>query len=437
MTTPEQPSAAPSPYRAVWRWHFYAGVLVSPVLVVLAVTGGLYTFKAEIDGAINARVLTAHPADGRITYQEQIRAAQASLPGGYTVSGLEISPEPDRATVLTFQGANRPVRRVGVDPYTGEVLGELEPDRFFPWVLTLHRNLFLGTTGRVIVELVTGWTIVLLATGLYLWWPRRAERVRGVWLPRLRAKPYTVLRDLHTLAGLYFLPLALVIAATGLLYSLTWGASYRYAARATGAGSFFSNPPKSPDAKGAPVPVDAVVATARQLYPDQPLSVFLPRRPDDSVTLFVRGTTGPSNHAFVVLHRANASVLLNKTTDEFPTTTQWATWNFALHVGSVGGTPTKVLWALACAVLVGLPVTGFWMWWKRRPKRQIGLPRRPDARIPWWVIASAGALGLVLPTVGISMLAVLSGEWVVGRIARLYRRSRHKESGTTEPPQQG
>ncbi len=423
MTTPEQPAAS-SPYRHIWRWHFYAGVLVAPVLVVVSVTGGLYTFKAEIDGFNNRRVLAVNPADSRATYQEQIRAAQASLPAGYTVGGLEISPEPDRATVLTFHGANRPAQRIGVDPYTGQVLGELEADTFSPWVLALHRNLFLGTTGRAGVELATGWTIVLLATGLYLWWPRRAERVRGVWLPRLRAKPYAVLRDLHTLVGLYTLPLVLVIAATGLLYSLTWGAGYRYAAQATGGGTFFSNPPKSTGAKGAPVPVDAVVATVRRLYPDQPLSVFLPRRPDDSVTVFVRGTSGASNRAYVVLHRADASVLLDRPTGEFPATARWASWNLALHVGTVGGMPTKVLWAAACAVLVWLPVTGFWMWWERRPNRRTGLPRRPDARVPRWVVAVAGVLGLLLPTVGLSMLVVVALEWGVGRAVRYWRRSR-------------
>jgi uncharacterized iron-regulated membrane protein len=118
-------------------------------------------------------------------------------------------------------------------------------------------------------------------------------------------------------------------------------------------------------------------------------------------------------------------------TSKFPATAQWASWNFALHVGSVGGVPTKVLWAGACGVLVGLPITGFWMWWKRRPSRQLGLPHRPAVRIPWWVILTAGALGLLLPTVGLSILVVLIVEWTVGRIVRRYRRGRSKAAGMT------
>ncbi len=121
-----------------------------------------------------------------------------------------------------------------VDPYTGEVRGELSGDRFFRTVLKLHRSLFAGVAGRVLVELVTGWTIILLVTGLYLWWPRKGS-IAGVLYPRLWAKPYTVLRDLHTVARVYLPPATLVIVVTGLVYTQVWGSGYHLAADKTGA----------------------------------------------------------------------------------------------------------------------------------------------------------------------------------------------------------
>ena len=54
---------ASSLYRTVWRWHFYAGLLVLPFLILLAVTGGLYLFKDEINGVIYRAYLTVTPAD--------------------------------------------------------------------------------------------------------------------------------------------------------------------------------------------------------------------------------------------------------------------------------------------------------------------------------------------------------------------------------------
>ncbi|MHC5543085.1 PepSY domain-containing protein, partial [Singulisphaera rosea] len=48
-------------YRVLWRWHFYAGLLVSPVLVVVAVTGGLYVFKGELEGVLYPKLMFATP----------------------------------------------------------------------------------------------------------------------------------------------------------------------------------------------------------------------------------------------------------------------------------------------------------------------------------------------------------------------------------------
>ena len=44
-------------YRALWRWHFYAGLITMPFLVSLALTGGLYLFKDEIDAVVYRELL--------------------------------------------------------------------------------------------------------------------------------------------------------------------------------------------------------------------------------------------------------------------------------------------------------------------------------------------------------------------------------------------
>lgn len=456
-----QPAAHDHLFRVVWRWHFYAGVLVGLPLVVLAVTGGLYVFRDEVVRAWNADVAFVAPGQSRVSYAAQVDAARESLPAGYQATGLEINDRPDRSTAVTLTAPKQPARRVGVDPYTGQALGAFADDRFFPTVLSIHRQLMVAEAGRVVVEvdpsgnvlvnpgpdranrpaggdavanwkfaldpgrlvteLATSWTVVLLATGLYLWWPRRKEKVRGVLVPRLRAKRYTVLRDLHTLAGLYFLPVVFVVALTGLLYSSVWGSGYRYAVRHTDANGFFTTLPKSTGAKGKPFPLDEAVALARERFPGHPLSLTLPRGAEASYVFFVRGHTGPPTQGLLVLHRTTGAVLFHKPLAEFPAASRWAMWNFTLHVGSFGGVATKVIWTLACLVMVGLPLSGLWMWWQRRPRGRVGLPRRPAARVPGWVVGSALLLGILLPTVGGSVILILAAEWLAGRLARLRR----------------
>jgi len=411
--------------RVVRRWHFYAGVVITPVLITLAVTGGLYVFKDEIEHALNAGVVFVPSGEARQPLDAQIRAARAGLPDGYRPTGLEYNADPCRSTVVTFQAPRQPTRRVCVNPYTDEVLGEPGENHFFPTVLAIHRNMFLGTTGRIVVELATCWSIVLLLTGLYLWWPRRREKVRGVWLPRLRAKPYAVLRDLHALAGAYLLPVALTVVATGLLYTLVWGAGYRYAGRTTGAFATFTDFPKSTGPAGAkPLPVEDAVATARDLYPGRSFSVTLPRRATDSYVFFVRGPSGPVTKGVLVLHRVTGEVLSNRPAAEFPIVAWLATWNYSLHVGTPLGLATKVLWLIAVLVLAALPVTGLWMWWQRRPRGRLGLPRRPALRLPWWVVGCVLALAAVLPLFGASVVVVLAGEWLVRRGGGWWKRYR-------------
>ena len=36
-------------YRAVWRWHFYAGLLCIPFVIVLSISGLIYLFKPQIE----------------------------------------------------------------------------------------------------------------------------------------------------------------------------------------------------------------------------------------------------------------------------------------------------------------------------------------------------------------------------------------------------
>src|SRR5262249_46633549 len=146
---------------------------------------------------------------------------------------MQVFLNPNRATRLSMGGKN--FQWGYVDPFRGHYLGSIQKGCFFDAVLDLHRTLFLGVTGRIVIELTTCWTVVLAATGIYLWWPAKANAVWGVWLPRLRGKPYIILRDLHALSGVYVALIAIVISLTGLIYTYVWGSGFRYAAQKTDA----------------------------------------------------------------------------------------------------------------------------------------------------------------------------------------------------------
>ena len=397
-------------YRVVWRWHFYAGMLIAPVLLVVAATGALYIFKDEIEAVLYADLLFAVPADSQVSYDRQVEIAQAAAGEDFKVTRLVVPAEPEEATSVEGVSGNE-FRRLFVDPYGGKYQGELHQSGFFPVVLKIHRTLFVGTAGRIVVELMTCWTIVLLITGVYLWWPRKRKQTWGVWLPRVRGGLYRALRDMHAVAGIYVAAIALTIAGTGLIYTYFWGQGYGYVARKTGAYAVYYDPPKSKSpADAAPLPLDDLVRIARAGMPDAALTCILPRSPDGAHVVFATRPLGPNSDEMMVIDHATGEVLAHKYNSEFPALGWWSTWNYPLHVGSVLGLPTKILWLFACLALMALPITGVWMWWQRRPKGTVGLPRKSEARVPQWLVAVICALGVVLPVMGVSLLLILLGE---------------------------
>jgi len=289
-------------------------------------------------------------------------------------------------------------------------------------VLDIHRRLFAGTPGRWAVELTTAWTLVLLATGMWLWVPRTWRKVTGVWVPRVRGRQYAVLRDWHTVVGLYLVPAVALIAFTGLLYGV--GSKRLWDAATGGAASppfksFLRSPPSTvPSAAVPTVSVDVPVAMARERWPDSPLKVLFPRKPTDPYELTALGGSGPLSVGVLGLDRYTGTVLADNHYAALPWYERARMWALPIHQGTVYGTATKVLAVLACIGLAGLAVSGVWLWLDRRRPGRSGFPRAATGAVPMAGVVAVLVVAVLLPSVGASLMVVLDGEWLVGRIAR-------------------
>src|SRR6186713_583792 len=83
-------------YRALWRWHFHAGMFCIPFVLVLALTGSIYLFKPQIDAFADRGVDSLVIDGARATPEQQISAAISSVPGS-KLFVYEIPREPDDA----------------------------------------------------------------------------------------------------------------------------------------------------------------------------------------------------------------------------------------------------------------------------------------------------------------------------------------------------
>lgn len=165
-------------YRLVWRWHFYAGLAVAPFLFVLSLSGLVYLFNDEINDLLQADKRFVPPSAQSLPLGRIAEAALAGYSGG-RITRLDTQRSTDRSIEVYVTPAGGAPVRVFVDPGRGTVLG-VHDYRYTVIGIAdqLHGSLFMGELGDAIVELAACWSFILIATGLYLWWPRGTMRFR-------------------------------------------------------------------------------------------------------------------------------------------------------------------------------------------------------------------------------------------------------------------
>ena len=155
-------------HHRVWRWHFFAGLMVSPFAVILAVTGAIYLFKPQFDAAVEARInARAAPLAGDILPADAlVEAGLAGYPGGKFAKLILPSDGADPTVEVDIRGEAGP-RTLWVDRTTGEVLHNTStPGRFMNFVKRINGTLLAGDRGSLVVEIMASWMNILIVTGV-------------------------------------------------------------------------------------------------------------------------------------------------------------------------------------------------------------------------------------------------------------------------------
>ena len=438
--TPEGLSGA---YRAVWRWHFYAGVFVMPFLMLLALTGGLYLFKGEIDRAVYRPMIQVPAAASQAAPDAWIAAAAEAGEG--RAANVLVPAAPDEAMRVRVDRPDGSQKTVFVDPHTARVTGVTGYGGAMETIKALHSLTLFGTAMNLVVEIVAGWAIILFATGLYLWLPRGRKNV-AAFAPRTgdaRRRPFW--RDLHALTGFYVGGVVLFLAVTGMPWSAVWGDRFMTVMRESGLGrppapaaaSAWSHakPHDTPAGVGWTMEhavihghmahdpsLSRVVATADAEGLPRPYIVNIPqtadlawtvarqtRKAEDARTLYVDGQTG--------------AVKADIRWSQFGVGAKAFEWGIAVHQGMQYGQINRIVMLLGCIGVWALAISGLMMWWKGRPpnlgRARLGAPPAPPgARVRVAVLGIVIPLSILYPLTGLSLIAVL----LLDRAARLIRR---------------
>lgn len=411
-------------YRTLWRWHFYAGLIVAPVLIWAAATGALYIFVDEVEPWLYRQMLFVEAGTERVSLQDQLALVRQEFPGSH-VDSVAVRKDPARTTEFFLHAESTPAQLVYVDPYRGTVTGSrFYQEGFFPIVRTLHRNMSLGAAGRIVMECGTCWGIILIVTGLALWWPgfRKGRRQgwKGVWWPRLHSGTRLALRDLHAVGGAILAPVMGIIMVTGLFYTMFWGRVFLLTMFVTGgAPPLFVMPLQFEHASGAsPLTLDEVLRIAlRQDADSDPVSISLPRDAQGMFQVHLGSAHAPLHKVMYAVDQYSGATSLRTDRKNASIMAMIVSFAYPLHVGSIWGLPTKFLALLACLMIILLCVTGVWMWWRARPRGELGIPGRSDlSQLRRWPVLLMGLCGLLMPMAGLTLVLVLLGDWCLQRL---------------------
>ncbi|MEM9884307.1 MAG: PepSY-associated TM helix domain-containing protein [Bacteroidota bacterium] len=387
--------------KKVFGWlHLWLG-LISGIIVFISMLGAsVFVWEEELTNwwykdyiyvpEVQAEVLSPS------TIFEKMNAAYPDQ----SFTSIQVRDDASKAYLLyTYKKAENPswtwqsgieyYNEYFVDPYTGELLGVIDKKK--DWITLsrfLHQNLLLRSdVGTQIVGAAALIMIVLALTGLYLWWPKNIKGLKRRLTIKWKAKFKRVNWDVHSVGGFYTYIFLIFFAATGLVWTYKWWSNGIY--------RLLGNDPKevfvkheSPTLTGADQ-TDAINLAFVDALSRRPtwwsVNFRIPAKDSEKGTIYAYiqykdAQSGWDTSDRYAYHPETGEVEWKLTHEEKLLGEKWRNSNYAMHVGSIYGLPTKIIAFVSAIFFAILPISGFLIWWGRKKRKK--KPKRKRSSIP-------------------------------------------------------
>ncbi len=444
-------------YNTIWRWHFYAGLFCLPFILVLSISGAIYLFKPQVESVLDRPYDLLVMTGKRATAEAQVSAALAAVPGA--VLNAYLLPETLHSAVRVLVGQRKDLTRVYVHPETLQILKlEHDDDKLMRVVHRIHGELLIGDIGSNLVELAASWAIVMIITGLYLWWPSNSKSLAGIVYPRLSKNGRVWWRDLHAVTGFWISFFTLFLLLSGLPWAKSWGGLLKEVRHisagkvvqqdwTTGRSSELAErqkmnmaaddesehanhlahkleahqheshqqgADKMPQAKQDYSALDRLVDTVQPLHLAAPVLISPPSKKSPEWTAKSDAQNRPLR-VNLVLDASTGEIKSRKDFADRPLLDRVIGYGVAIHEGQLFGWFNQLLGLLTALGLALLSVSAIVLWWRRRSVGTLGAPPANKKSTAYTVglIAVIVALGILLPFFGLTLLTVLLIEHLI------------------------
>ena len=383
------------------KLHLWLGLGAGIIVLIVSITGCLFVFQKEINDYYYHKILYVTPQSSPVhPVSELKKTAEAALGPGKPLLNITTYTQPDKAwefmtykgndTALTYFGTVEYYESVLINPYTGKITGQIDyKHNFFSIVKGIHWSLLLNDKyGQTIVGWSTFIFVILLITGLIMWWPKkwnksnRDKSFKIKWKAGFKRVNY----DLHNVLGFYAMMIALVIALTGMVWAFSWFQATVYVV----ASGSVTPPDRSlrESVKGAAAitgdPLDKAFEQAVPILKGARRIFIYPASGDKGVNV-IGGYQGKETYygADELQFDQYSARLLGRRNDTHKNRGErLIEMNYDIHVGAIAGLPGKILAFIISLICASLPVTGFYVWWGKQKKskkkpvviREVALP---------------------------------------------------------------
>ncbi len=355
--------------------HLWLGLTLGLLFALLGLTGSLLVFYPELDRLLYPQRAVSTPA--AITsfneIVEALRRAEPTRPDTWRIELPRSSEAPITARyykpVETQQRSFAPLI-VTLDPASLKVTSRrFWGDDVFTWIYDLHYRLLLETGGNTVLGIASLIALVLLLSGLYLWWPSPGNwqgalsfKAKAVWKRRIY--------DLHAKPGAYGLLLVGTLTVTGLLLVVPgW---FTPAIGQLSPLTPWYQAEHSAVRQSAHITADQAVHIALARFPDADVRWIHTPSPEHGVWRIQMRQAGEPNRRFprtnIWIDGASGDIVAIRDPKQNGAGDTLLDWLHPLHNGEAFGLAGRII-AFACGLLPLLAlVTGFIRWrHKKRP----------------------------------------------------------------------
>lgn len=402
--------------------HLWLSIPFGILITLICFSGAALVFEKEVMELCHRDLYFVKKVEAAPLPMEQLMTkVAATLPDSVSVTGVNVSSDPERAYQVTLSKPRR--ASMYVDQYTGEVTGKYERAPFFNFMFRMHRWLLDSMKqdggifwGKMIVGTSTLMFVFVLISGVFVWWPRTRKALKNSLKIVANKGWRRFWYDLHVAGGMYTLVFLLAMALTGLTWSFQWYRIGFYktfgvevqpsmghgnaAANATakdgkpdgkpegreGRGERSGNRGERPAGEGGRSEGRGTHRRSPYAHWEQVYEQLAQANPGYKQISVSDGSASVAFNRFGN-QRATDRYKFNPRNGEITEATLYKDlensgkirgWIYSVHVGSWGGMLTRILTFIAALIGASLPLTGYYLWIRKKIKRKpVGLRSEP------------------------------------------------------------